>query len=352
MSLEIGWETMNLNMTPRVARLEFDAEVHWDLVKEVVGIDIGLESSDEKKKQASLAFMNAWNYDLFLRPLIGHEALSAKCTNMGHAEYSYGGEDYDNNIQCPFKTFEGVLAFDPMETYGPINKKDMTKKFNEDFRKNCKNYPDVVNTTGTYITLFSGFIAIFGWDMFLTTGGYDPEGLGKVANRYAAWMQQYYDALAESDAPVIYSHDDIVWTSGAVFHPEWYRKYIFPNYKKYYAPLIESGKKVIFLSDGNYTEFVDDIAQTGVHGFFLEPLTDLKYLVENYGQSHVIIGNADTRILLMGTKSEIRQEVERCMNLGKNCPGFFMGVSNMIPPNTPVENAIYYNEVYQELCKR
>jgi hypothetical protein len=125
--------------------------------------------------------------------------------------------------------------------------------------------------TGTYVTLCSGFIAIFGWDMLLTAGGLGPVALGEVANRYASWMMQFYEALAEGETPVVYSHDDIVWTSGAVFHPEWYRKYIFPNYKKYYAPLIEAGKKIIFVSDGNYSEFVDDIAATGAHGFFLNP---------------------------------------------------------------------------------
>ena len=87
-------------------------------------------------------------------------------------------------------------------------------------------------------------------------------------------------------------------------------------------------------------------------GFFFEPLTDLKYIVEHYGQTHIIIGNADTRILLMGTKRDIRREVERCMKQGKRCPGFFMSVTNMIPANTPVENALYYNEVYEELSRR
>jgi uroporphyrinogen-III decarboxylase len=106
------------------------------------------------------------------------------------------------------------------------------------------------------------------------------------------------------------------------------------------------------VSDGNYTEFVDDIATTGVSGFFFEPLTDLKYIVEHYGQTHVIIGNVDTRVLLMGTKDEIRQEVERCMALGKICPGYFIGITNMIPFNTPVENALYYNEVYEALSRR
>jgi len=78
----------------------------------------------------------------------------------------------------------------------------------------------------------------------------------------------------------------------------------------------------------------------------------LKYLTENYGQTHVLIGNVDTRMLLRGKKGEIRAEVERCMALGKDCPGYFIGVTNMIPPNTPVESALYYNQVYQELCRR
>jgi uroporphyrinogen-III decarboxylase len=124
------------------------------------------------------------------------------------------------------------------------------------------------------------------------------------------------------------------------------------NYRQLYTPLLDSGKKVIFVADGNYTEFVNDIAATGVSGFFFEPLTDLKYIVEHYGRTHIIIGNVDTRILLMGSRDEIRQEVQRCMTLGQNCPGYFIGVTNMIPANTPVESALYYNEVYQELSRR
>ena len=54
----------------------------------------------------------------------------------------------------------------------------------------------------------------------------------------------------------------------------------------------------------------------------------------------------------MYTKEEIRAEVQRCMDIGKSCPGFFMAVGNHIPANTPVENALYYNEVYEELARR
>ena len=98
--------------------------------------------------------------------------------------------------------------------------------------------------------------------------------------------------------------------------------------------------------------FVDDIADTGVHGFIIESWTNLELLVEKVGQSHVIIGGVDTRVLLSGSKEQIRTEVECAMTLGRTCPGFFLAVGNHIPANTPVENALYYNQVYEELCQR
>jgi len=352
MSFKDGWAAMNLEMPARVPRVEFDAQVHWDLVKTVTGIEVGVESPSEVKDRASRAFMKAWSYDTFLASLIHANELGETQTSMGHAVYAAGGVDYNNRIHCPFKTPEEVLAFDPWEVYGERDRKEIARRFEEHYRQMCEWAPDLVNMTGIYITCVSGLIAMFGWEMLLTAAGLDPKGFGEVTNRYAKWISQYYHALADTSVPVIYSHDDIVWTAGAIFKPDWYRRYVFPNYRTFYEPLIESGKKIIFISDGNYTEFVDDIAACGVHGFFFEPLTDLSYLAERYGQTHVLIGNADTRCLLYGSKAQIRADVERCMALGKKCPGYFLGVTNMIPANTPVESALYYNQVYEDLCMR
>jgi uroporphyrinogen-III decarboxylase len=206
--------------------------------------------------------------------------------------------------------------------------------------------------TGVYITLISGLIEIFGWEMLLLAMGTDLVAFGDLTNRYARWMQPFFNALGNADIPVVMVHDDIVWNQGPFVRPAWYREYVFPNYNEYFKPLIESGKKIMFTSDGNYTQFIDDIADCGIHGFVLEPATDMKYIAEKYGKTHMFIGNADTRVLLSGNKAEIRGEVQRCMEIGKSCPGFFMAVGNHIPPNTPVENALYYNEVYLELSRR
>jgi hypothetical protein len=352
MSYEDGWAAINLEMPARVPRTEYSADFHWDLISAVTGIPVGVESPREVKERASLAFIRAWNFDFFWSTLISNDEFGQFGTDMGHAEYEAGGVDRRDTIYCPYTDPEQVLSFDPWETLGAPDKKAITQRFEAAYRANCLRHPDGVNMTGIYVTQVSGFIALFGWDMLLHAAGLDLERFGEMANRYTGWIGQYFEALADADVPVVMIHDDMVWSSGAIFRPAWYRKYIFPNLKKLLSPLRESGKRIMFTSDGNFNRFIDDIAAAGVSGFVFEPMTDLKYIVEKYGQTHVIIGNADTRILLYGTREDIRREVERCMALGRGCPGFFMAVGNHIPPNTPVESCLYYNEVYEALSRR
>ncbi|HHN46609.1 MAG TPA: hypothetical protein ENN09_04130 [Planctomycetes bacterium] len=352
MSFEDGWAAINLEAPPRVPRTEYSAEGHYPLISAVTGMPVRHDSPPDEKRRAQLAFLKAWNYDLRWSVLITGEEFGEHRTLMGHAVYADGGTDYSSETSSPFQNPDEVLDFDPRETYGTKNHAELVRRFEEHYRNNCAYYGDCVNMTGIYITCISGLIDIFGWDLLLLAAGVDPERFGALTQRYTSWVQQYFDALADADVPVVMIHDDIVWTSGPFIRPDWYRKYVFPAYKKLFAPLVESGKRILYTSDGNYTEFIDDVAASGVHGFVMEPTTNLEYVTEKYGRTHVIIGNADTRILLSGTKAEIRAEVERCMSLGKPCPGFFMAVGNHIPPNTPVENAIYYNSVYEELGKR
>ena len=355
MSFEDGWAAVNLEMPKRVPRVEFSIErYHWRLMQAVTGIEVAARSSEEVKTKAIQTFYRAWNYDIHLSNMLHKEGLAAKRTNMGHAEWAEDGTDFDDNIQEPFSDPEEVLAFDPWQTYGEIDQREWTRRFEAHCREQKERFPTCVNTTGIYISLITGLMYIFGWEMLLLAAGTDPRRFGELTNRYAAWIGQYYDALAGAEIgdAVVYSHDDMVWTEGAIFHPDWYRQYVFPNLKKLWDPLRESGKKILFTCDGDYTEFIDDIAACGNHGFWFEIFTNLEALAEKYGRTHFLIGNADTRILLRGNRDEIRAEVERCMQAGKALPGYFMSVSNHIPANTPVESALYYNEVYRELSVR
>ena len=352
MSYIDGWSAINLEMPPRVPHTEYSVDSHWDVVRSVTGIEVGPHSSPAEQRKASLEFMKGCNYDFRANTLLHNQPFGEYRTRMGNAEYAAGGTDLDTQIYSPFRNPEEVLHFDFDHAYGSPDPGAWKNKFEEHYQQACQEAPDLVNTTGIYSTAISGMLEVFGWEMLLLAAGTDLAEFGKLTERYAAWILPYFEALAEAEVPVVMIHDDIVWSSGPIFSPRFYHSFLFPAYKKLFAPLLDGGKKIIFTSDGNYTQFIDDIAGCGVHGFVVEPATDMAYIAEKYGKSHVFIGNADTRILLSGTRAEIYAEVERCMAIGKPYPGFFLATGNHIPSNTPVENVLYYFEVYEALSKR
>jgi len=352
MSYSYGWAALNLEMTDRVPRTEYSAHNHWDLVNAVTGSAVHAGSSPESQALASRAFVHAWNYDLMWSILTHNQVFGEKCSKMGHARYAADGVDYTDNQRQLFADPEEVYAFDPFAEFGIKDRQTLTAEYNSHYQNNCAAWPGCLNMTGIYVTCISGLIELLGWETLLLAAGIDEKAFGDFTDRYCAWIMQYFEALALCDSPVVMIHDDIVWTSGAFLNPEFYRRHVFANYRRLFRPLQDAGKKILFTSDGNYTEFIDDIARCGVNGFVLEPCTDMQYIADHYGRTHAFVGNADTRILLAGSREDIAAEVSRCMAIGKRYPGFFLAVGNHIPANTPVDNALYYQEIYEKLSRR
>ncbi len=354
MSYESGWKAINLEFSERVPRTEYSAEsYHWPLVQAVTRIDTSIEAN---RKKATKEFVKKWDYAFMWMTPSGtgdiHNS-GGRFTKMGHAEYALGGEDFDTKIECPFKTLEEVYNFDACEEYGERNQEELVKELNKRYHKQKDYWEDITLTMGgVYTTIFSGLIEIFGWEMLLLAIGKDPKRFDKVIESYYHWIKQYFDAWARTDCKVFMSHDDICWTSGPVAHPDWYRKSIFLYYKRLWEPILSAGKKLLFTSDGKYDIFFDDIVDAGANMLVMEPGNDMKGFADKYGKTHGFVGNADTRILLNATKEDIYKEVKRCMDIGKNYPGFIMAVGNHIPPNTPVDKALYYNEAYINLSRR
>jgi len=245
-----------------------------------------------------------------------------------------------------------VLSLDPVEEYGMPPHNALVARFqaNQDY---CRRlYPHAVFSGGRYHTLFSACIRAFGWEMFMMAAQTDPARFDRVLEGFATLTLAEIHAWLDTDMAVFLCHDDIVWANGPVFSPEWYRRYIFPRYKTFWDAVHARDRKVIFCADGLWTMFMDDIALAGADGFIFEPSTSLNEAVQKYGSTHVIIGNADCRILQYGSPCDIRGEVTRCVSLGKHCPGYFMCVSNHIPNGIPLENLECYFESFEKLRVR
>jgi len=349
MSYQRGLDALRLQMPDRIPHTEYVS--HFELVRHLTGLD---PAKPEERDEAWRRFYIETDYDLLWNSDDGPAPWRqrGRTTDMGHAEWLEDGSDRRDTVYCPFHTVEEVLAFDAVEEYGLPDFDDLVRYYEDAYQRGQSRHSELVFPGGYYKTLVSGCIEAFGWEMFLAAVGADPEGFDNVLEGIYRLSEHHFRAWAKTSIECFICHDDMVWSQGAIFRPAWYRKHIFPRYERLWHILHDAGKTVLFCSDGDFTEFADDLAAAGADGFIFEPLTSLEYIVERYGQSKVIIGNIDTRILTFGSREGIHAEVKRCADLGRDCPGYFFAVGNHIPPNVPLENALYYLDCITRLGKR
>jgi hypothetical protein len=345
MSYDRGWAAINLQPTDRIPRTEYIS--HRGLIRKLTGIDIDHPKPGD---DAWWAISRALDFD-FIWNTFDLPGAGERMTHMGTARWSESQVVVDNRT-TRFTDVESVLAFDPVESIPIPTVDDLAKHFQHQWTEQQRRYSHCVFPGGYYNTVFMWPILTFGWDLFLTAAALDPDRFDRVLDGFTSLSLAVFEAQARTDMPVFLVHDDIVWTQGPVFHPDWYRRRIFPRYRRLFQPLLDAGKTVLFCSDGNFTEFVDDLADLGVHGFIFEPLTSLDYIAEKYGRTHVMMGNVDCRILMSGGPDEIEREVLRCTTIGKQCPGYFIAVGNHIPYNIPLENVELYLELSDKHSRR
>lgn len=326
MSRRNGLDTLFLRPTPRIAHTEYSLEYHPTLFKDSVR-----------------ELYDAWELDFLWCTNDGpiEWSKAGRCTDMGHAEYASDGADRRRAALCPFSSPEEVYEFDPWREYGLPSRRELVRLYEEDYRRLSDSNPNQLITGGYYKTLISGAIQAFGWDMLLRAAA-DEDRFARVLERFASYTLQYNLAWAETSIQAFIQHDDMVWTQGPFLRPDFYRRVIFPLYRRLWEPLRRAGKRVIFCSDGTWDMFYDDIAACGADGFCFEPSNNLDAAVSKYGKTHVIIASkVDCRTLTFSPWEQVQAEMDATLPLAKACPGFIWAVGNHIPANVP-----------DEMCKR
>ena len=335
-------KTINLENTDAIAHNE--TLDHPAFIKKITGID-----PFERPQDAMLAVVRAldmdWMYGIPKGSNKFEKGESKRKTATGYVtEWGFTGSGWSEGKAY---TEEEVLAFEPMLEFG--GKEAMIKRKKAEIAYVLSDQALAGEDFGVsglyYTTLFQWFILIFGWDMFLVCAAAYPDEFEFVLNRFAEISELYAHVYAESDLPFFFCHDDLAITRGLVFRPEWYRKYIFPAYERIFAPFKKTGKKIIFVSDGNYIELVDDLFAAGADGIMVDWTFDLNYLLKTYGKNKIIIGNADTCVLTLGSRQDVKKEAMRCLDAGRDCPGYIIKCSNDLPHNIPLDNMLEYFDV-------
>ncbi|MCD6351527.1 MAG: hypothetical protein J7M26_05365 [Armatimonadetes bacterium] len=348
MSYERGVKRILLQPTDLVGQCEWTAPIAREAMIELTGLD--------PMDGTEAAFVRL--YEVFDLDVSWGGAPAGNPLDWDHPEQyedqpvsqwgifaSYFHEHGAHMAPREFSSPEEVFEFDPL-SYDKRTEDELADIYQQQWDAARRQLGDRCLPLGAfYTTLFHWGIAIFGWENFMAAAALYPDRYERLLDKFFEVSRRHLAALARVEGPpALISHDDIAMTRGLVFRPEWYRKYITPRYAELWQPALERGKKVLFCSDGNFQELVPDIAEAGAGGFIIEPLLDLDWLAREYGQTHVIIGGVDTKLLQNTDPDGVWAEVERVFKALGHCPGFFVNASGQLTHLISPENMRAYLE--------
>lgn len=263
----------------------------------------------------------------------------------GKRSYTRDGGVWAVGDSEQYKDYDDVLRVDPqrfeVEQVGPVMLDEMARLYAEK-AQTCFPLP------WHYGTLVTRAVLAFGWEPFLMASAIDPQRLGAILDRFGAASLAVAQGWAQTEGiELIVIHDDIAGTRGVLMRPEWYRTYVFPWYRRIFAAIHETGRKALYISDGNYLQVLDDLLETRVDGLYIESSSmDPEVLMRRAGRDKLYMLKSDSRIMDFGTAEEIYAELTKLKALHAEYPGIIMyrGGGNP-PPGNAEAFARYYHEL-------
>jgi uroporphyrinogen decarboxylase len=177
----------------------------------------------------------------------------------------------------------------------------------------------------------------------LLMGIYDePELVAATYARVGEWTIPIYEKLAGHPAVgALWIGDDLAYTEGMFFSPDFAREHILP----WYAQIAEIARAhdlpFIFHSDGDIRPVIPDLIELGVNAIHpIEPKgMDIAELKRDYGDRLCLIGNLDLCYTLpRGTPEEVAAEVKLRISQAGPGGGYCVSSANSVTEYVPLRN--------------
>jgi hypothetical protein len=259
----------------------------------------------------------------------------------GHGKATREGGVWQLGDRGRFVTGDDVLAAGPdafpAETFGP--------ELVAELQALCGAVPPVrIPMARQYATLVVRAIFEFDWEPFLMAAATDPKAFGRILDRFGEATLSILRGWAQIErVPVVYLHDDIAMTRGLIFHPDWYREYVFPWYRRFVETAHGAGQKVLFVSDGNYLPALDDLLDVGMDGFMIEPSSvDPAEVMARAGPGKFYRTSVDNRVMDFGTPDDVAAQLNKLHALHQHYPAMWIGRGGSVPSDHP--NAVAFSD--------
>lgn len=199
-----------------------------------------------------------------------------------------------------------------------------------------------------YGTLITRATIEFGWEPFLMASALDPKRFGEILDRFGEASLAVATGWAETDVTeLIVIHDDVAGTRGLLLSPEFLRQYVFPWYGRIFAAIHDRGRKVLYISDGNYAPALDDLLALDPDGLYVESSSmDPGAFMRRAGRDKLYLIKTNNRTVDFGTPEQIREELLTLRRLHQEFPGMMIYRGGGSPP---AKNAEAFESYYRKL---
>lgn len=204
------------------------------------------------------------------------------------------------------------------------------------------------------MVLFERAWSIRGMSDLLMDMALRPEFVEELLDRILyEWNLPIIDQQLEIGVDGFYFADDWGTSTGMLFSPAMWRRFIKPRLAVIYERIHQAGAFVGQHSDGKIQPIFPDLIEIGLDIFNpLEPAAmDPLEMKQKYGDKITFYGGIDVeRTLPFGTPDQVRAEIRnRAATLGQG-GGYILQTSHHILWDTPLENIIAYVEEVRALA--
>ena len=169
-----------------------------------------------------------------------------------------------------------------------------------------------------------------------------PDFVHQLLGTIADWNIAQARAAMQRDIDAVYFGDDWGQQQGLQMGPRFWKEFIYPQLRRMYAAVHDTGRNVFIHSCGDVDELFDDLAEIGVNCFnpFQPEVMDVEQLIGRYRGRLTFHGGLSTqRTLPYGTGEQVIAQTRRLLTLGRE-GGYIFAPAHAVEGDVPVENMI------------
>jgi uroporphyrinogen decarboxylase len=176
----------------------------------------------------------------------------------------------------------------------------------------------------------------------------DPDYVHELMQFTTQMCLRFGEALVSIQAGPNYSEAP---ASCSLISPKMYRRFIFPHHKEIVEHFRKQKVNVGLHICGYADPILEDMVNTGVSNISVDAPTDLSKAVEAARGKAVLIGNVDTNLFFSGTRDQMKEAIQKCIDLAPEDSGYILASGCEVPGVAPPEKIDWFMDIVNEIGK-